>query len=232
MAEIHRMAFAIENVPLWAVALARQGVYDASVDDGHRKSLLRPADGREVNMTRQEIATLACKILAVWMFVQTALMAYTVVNMFVSLLIGVFGNGRFGADLAIAGFACIHVLVMLLIGLVLWFKGSALAARMVSDDPTPVTRPDMTQQAVLAVALTAVGVFALISVVRPMATSIIHMSLAEETWASPRWQADFWSSMIGLALAIWLIFGSRGIARFVLWVRTAGVNSGGESTDA
>lgn len=183
-------------------------------------------------MTRQEIATLACKILAVWMFVQTALMAYTVVNMFVSLLIGVFGNGRVGVDLAAAGFASIHVLVMLLIGLMLWFKGSTLAARMVSDDPTPVTRPDMTQEAVLAVALTAVGVFSLISVVRPMATSIISMSLAEETWTSPRWQAVFWSSMIGLALAIWLIFGSRGIARFVLWVRTAGVNSGRESTDA
>ena len=66
--------------------------------------------------------------------------------------------------------------------------------------------PILTQE----VALTAVGVFAMISVVRPMATSIIHMSLAEGTWASPRWQAVFWSSMIGLALAIWLIFGSRG----------------------
>lgn len=183
-------------------------------------------------MTRLEIATLACKILAVWMFVQTVLMAYTVVNMFVSLLIGVFGNGRFGADLAIAGFASLHVLVLLLIGLVLWFKAGTLAARMVSDDPTPVTRPEMTQEAVLAIALTAVGAFALISVLRPMATSIISMSLAEETWASPRWQAVFWSSLIGLALAIWLIFGSRGIARFVLWVRTAGVNSGDESTDA
>ena len=183
-------------------------------------------------MTRLEIATLACKILAVWMFVQTALTAYSLVHMFVGLLIGVFGTGRFGADVAAAGLASIHVLVLLLIGLLLWFQASTLAARMVSDDPTPVTRPDITEEAVLAVALAAVGVFALIRVVQSLATRIIGMSLAEETWASPRWQADFWSSMIGLALAIWLIFGSRGIARFVLWVRTAGVNSGGESKDA
>ncbi len=183
-------------------------------------------------MTRLEIATLACKIVAVWMFAQTVLMAYMVVNMFVSQLIGVIGNDRVATELVDAGFASLHVLVPLLIALVLWFKAGALAARMVSDDPAPVTRPDLTQEAVLAIALTAVGAFALISVLRPMATSIIHMSLVEETWASPRWQGVFWSSMIGLALSMWLIFGSRGIARFVLWVRTAGVQSGGESTDA
>jgi hypothetical protein len=187
----------------------------------------------ESNMTRREIATLACKILALWMFAQAAFFIAGVILMAIISVAAIFTNRGFRWDeLVGAAVTGVPALGMLVIGLYFWFRAGRLADRMVSDDETPVTRPDITQADVMAVAFSAVGVFTLVPVFRDLAASFIRIAEDEyrfsEYWASANWQARFWSSIIGLAFALWLIFGSRGIVRVVLWARGVAAKRGGE----
>jgi len=99
---------------------------------------------------------------------------------------------------------------------------------MVSSDPVPVTQSDINQESVLSIAFAATGMFILVPALRNLAGNILGITMAgnweylvPDRWTSSSWQAGFWSSFVGLGLAIWLIFGSRGIARFVLWARRA-----------
>jgi len=171
-----------------------------------------------------KLPALACKILALWLFTEFVMAIVVVVWMVVTAVCGL--RQRDGwHDFVIAGLTGLPSLGTLLIGMFLWFKASWLADRMVSDDPTPVTRPDMTQQTFLAVACAAIGIFTIIPVLRNLVGNFVIIIAGENRfsvyWKSVDWQSNFWSNIVGLAFSIWLMLGSRGIARFVLWLRSA-----------
>jgi hypothetical protein len=128
-------------------------------------------------MTRREIATLACKILALWMFAQAAFFVAGVLLMGIISIAAIFTDRGFRWDeLAGAAVTGVPALGMLFIGLYFWYRASRLAARMVSDDETPVTRPDITQADLMAVAFSTIGVFTLVPVFRDLAGSFIRIA--------------------------------------------------------
>ncbi len=181
-------------------------------------------------MTRTEIATLICKSIAVWMFATVvAEAAFFMVAIAVSIG-SIFTSTGFDASELKSGWILgVPSVAQLIVGLFLWFRAPRLAARMVSDDPAPVTRPDMNVQDVLAVAFMTVGVYLLIPLVRSLTRNIYEMALGE--YSFKRWllSGSTLSLFVGFALSIWLILGSRGIVRVVLWAREAAAKRGGET---
>lgn len=176
-------------------------------------------------MTRHEIATLACKILALWSFAQSLLLSTGIILIMIAIVTEYTESARWSGLTAAMGSGAIP-LGMFGLGLFFWFGANRLASRMVSNDPTPVTHVDLTPEDCLGIALSAIGVFIMVPVVRDLGATLVQISLDEFTlsqwWASASWQANLWSSIMGLGFAIWLIVGSRRIARFMLWLRKAG----------
>lgn len=178
-------------------------------------------------MTRLEIATLACKILALWLFAQAVILGVRVGPTLVSAVLSVFGPRGFqDAPLWMVVWGGFPVLGYLAMGLFLWFRAAGLARRMVTDDPAPATRADITEEGVMAVAFAAVGVFVLASVFPGIAWSLYQRSAARDSVGVYRpggeWQPALCSHAIGLGLGLWLLLGSRGIAKVVRWARRAG----------
>lgn len=177
-------------------------------------------------MTRREIAVLACKFLALWMFAQGVLYGTSTVVLAIATVGGLFtdrdAQWRLLAMLAYTGVPALCVLVA---GIVLWKMSGRLAGRMVSDDPTPVTREDISAESVMSIAFAAVGVFVLVPVLRGLAGSLVGLVRGDHTlsdWADASWHRNLWSSIVGLAFALWLILGSRGIVKVIRRYRTAG----------
>ena len=79
-------------------------------------------------MTRREIATLACKILALWMFAQAAFFVAGVLLMAIISVAAIFTDRGFRWDeLAGAAVTGVPALGMLVIGLYFWFRAGRLA---------------------------------------------------------------------------------------------------------
>jgi hypothetical protein len=104
-----------------------------------------------------------------------------------------------------------------------WFSGW-----MASDDPTPVTGPEMSAEALMPVACAGVGLFAITRAL-PTFSRFIFLLLVGDTSLDAMWTADWKASLIseGLLLAwgLWLLTGNRGLVRLLVWARTAGRNS-------
>ncbi len=97
-------------------------------------------------------------------------------------------------------------------------------------------KKDIDQADVMADAFSANGVFSLAELLRDLAEVFIRVARGEYQfsvyWANATWQANFWSLVIELAMGLWLIFGSRGIVRIVLWARYTPRERGDESADS
>ena len=174
-------------------------------------------------MTRTEIATLACKILAMWVFAQAALLIVNVVMMIIFAL-GNFHSGvSRSTDLAEAAVTGLPAVGAVIVGILLWSYAPQLASRMVSAGSETVTRPDLDHEAVLSVAFAAIGLWLLIPALRDVASIIITVAFGKlplfEYWQDSRWQARFWPPVLETGLSIWLIVGTRGIVRLVLMLR-------------
>jgi hypothetical protein len=182
-------------------------------------------------MTRLEIATLACKILALWMFAQ----AVTYLAAIIPTLIALMGRMFSYPPLGWRDFDSLVLPLQLLagqvaVGLVLWFKAEWTARRMVSHESTPVAGSNITQADVMAVAFCAVGVFTLIPALQSVARQIAGLVMG--TYRSPSevlGSPSFWSSVLVLAVSLWLIVGSHGVVRLVLWARSAAGTRGAET---
>ena len=180
-------------------------------------------------MTRREIAVVACKVLALWMIAQGVFFACHGLLLFVITAIGsMTDHARFGWDeMLVMTVTSTPGLAMLVVGILVWLKAPWLGRRMVGDDPTPVTRSDITSQSVMSITCAGVGVFLLVPTLRDLAGDFILISKTDvpfsEFWRSANWHADFWSTILQLVLALWLILGSRGVVKLFRWSRTAGI---------
>jgi hypothetical protein len=106
--------------------------------------------------------------------------------------------------------------------ILLWRFSKGIASAMVSDDIAPVTFRNLDFHSLLAVAIAAIGVYIAVETVPAIGRDLYVMwQMAQPHWGSPefadrtRWEPHLWSQMAKLVLALWLIFGSRGIAKMV-----------------
>lgn len=174
-------------------------------------------------MTRTEIAILACKILAMWVFAQAALLIMDVVMMVIFALANLHSGVSHSTDLAQTAVTGVPAVGAVIVGVLLWSYAPQFASRMVSAGPEPVTRPDLDHEAVLSVAFAAIGCWLLIPALRDVASIIFTAAFGKyplfEYWQDSRWQARFWPPVFETGLSIWLIVGTRGVVRLVLMLR-------------
>jgi|GEM_PF-6673749 len=174
-------------------------------------------------MTRHEIATLACKILALWILSQAILGTLTLPFAILSMLADVFNHRSFNDALK-------QLLVMGLVPVAyflaawwFWALAPRIASRMVGEDTTPVTQPGFNQESAMIVACTAVGVFLFIPAARDLVNYLLRFFFDDNRftneWRNLSWQAGFWSRLTEITLSLWLIFGSRGLVQFFLSMR-------------
>ncbi|MGQ0637497.1 MAG: hypothetical protein ACT4QC_23060 [Planctomycetaceae bacterium] len=177
-------------------------------------------------MTRMQLASLACKVLALYCFVH----AFTALVQFVLVLVpaiwdfACFGlnSTQFGSVTTVGS----YVVAMLVPAAWLWRNADHLARRMVFDDSEPVTPEAWSAEICLSVACTAIGVFAVMQALQQL------LLLTVNSWSispfpaglvkDPRHLALFLGQVLYAALGGWLILGSRGVARLLIWAREAG----------
>ena len=178
-------------------------------------------------MTKRDIAQLACKILSLYLLVQVGLQVVTYFGGLVFLIMGLlFESGAGGWTGVMA-----HLLYMIspvltiLIAIVLWKKAEAISARMVVDDPTPVTRADINSQTVLSILMVAIGLFLFVTTLGQLVSDLYFILTWREPYPSPsgmQQHAELVNHIIVMGCSLWLIFGSRGIIRLIHWTRSAG----------
>jgi hypothetical protein len=113
------------------------------------------------------------------------------------------------------------------VGLLLWWVAGKLATRMVAGSSGPITGDPLTQRGAMAVACAAVGMLVFVNVAGATIYDIMsasrsyYLGSTRSSVSMPRAASE----VVELSLALWFIFGSRGIAAIILWVRTAGDKS-------
>jgi hypothetical protein len=170
-------------------------------------------------MNRREVAALACKVIALCMFMLALWAGSGLLLLPISGVLALFGGEAHRFYTAV--FIGVPTLSYLAGGLVLWFGADRIAARMTSDDPAPVTREDVTAESVLGIALVVVGLLVGIRALRGLAMSILVVSGygGVREAPGPRWHAGLWSSVLGVVIGLVLIFGRRGLVKLFRWAR-------------
>jgi hypothetical protein len=165
-------------------------------------------------MTRLEIAALVCKGVGLWFLAQAAIKCIEVATYLAVLVVSYELEPSSLTQSSGRGilFICLPTIAHFAIGTFCWKRSKWLAAKMVDDSPEPVVNLALSAENLLALALTVTG-FVLFANSGPQITHIIlyvadRASGAEQTTLPP------FTPLLQLGLAIWLIFGSRGIARF------------------
>jgi hypothetical protein len=224
-------SFAERVVELDALARA-QGVelldwgVDAAPESEEPEPEGPPTAGRCI--TRQEIAELACKVIAVWILVEGVLgIAPLFVFLFTVFLIT---DPR--QTFTMSSYAAIPALGQLLVGAFCWKLSRRIARRMVRRNPTPVVRTDLDPDTLLAIALTVLGMYILWTACHGICVTIAQelyfVRMANSLYASPysamphhdgQWYGGIAARVFSIAFGIWLVFGSRGITRIIKHIR-------------
>jgi hypothetical protein len=174
-------------------------------------------------MTKREVSELACKILALYYLVANL---HVFLSTPVSLGMTVWRAMRFG-ELDEAGIAMLFIAIatafILLVVWFLWTRSWWIAKKMVPDDANYSRWPRFRVADVQVVAFSMVGLFTLVNGVQYLARSFglyfgslyadhydRHMSFLE--WVI---LDETLASIVGCALGLWLLLGSRGIVRLI-----------------
>ena len=176
-------------------------------------------------MTRIEIATLACKILALWMLAQAVANLGSIVSLLIfPLWAGAFRGGGFlgGIDFLAWGVPSAFFAGQIAMSLILWFGARRLASRMVSHDPALVVGTAFTQENAMAVAFCAVGTMTLIPEIQHILTGVSQLLGGFPSQMQPTWYAEIISATLVAVISLLLIFRPSGIVRLVLLARRSG----------
>ncbi|NQT37770.1 MAG: hypothetical protein HQ581_09790 [Planctomycetes bacterium] len=205
---------------------------DADLDPDSSESDATRASGSDAGMNRREVAELVCKTLALVMFALAAIFSIAGVVLILFAFIVAPLRGWFDGDnLYVSLILSIPMFATLIVGLVYWKGSKSIASRMVSADPAPVTIQSVTVQDAMMVTFSTVGVFVLIDGVRDLAAFVFVANTNDFTTSEFWYASQTWSTLLYLALALWLMLGSRGIVRAIHWLRTAGVPEPGDGRE-
>jgi hypothetical protein len=172
-------------------------------------------------MTKREIAALAFRVLALWVFAQSATGLSIVATGLVSLLSGAFGKMDQPSVLYGIAIGSVPPIVLFAMSAFLWTKADAIAIHLYSDEdtvqPSQGDAPATTD--LLAIAFASIGMYILVLAIPEFSSHLAKPLIADvslrEVWADSGWRLIFWTKLLQVALGVWLMIGMRGIARFV-----------------
>lgn len=179
------------------------------------------ADG----MNRREIAAVVSRSVALVILAQVAYSGATLLGITVYSLAAASDKGSFNwSSLSSAILPCVLITAGSLVAMVYWKKAPAIAARMTPENLEPVTAsPSFGLRDVMVVAFSTAGLFVFLDGIRELVGVLYLAQLYDCSLYELFRVAALWSSGAQLALALWLILGSRGICGAIHWIRTAGV---------
>ena len=198
-------------------------------DKGSR--VTEPAIPGPASSPLRRLVAVAVKLIAVWLLAQVVEQLVDVVVMSVAAMVDLPGIGRLGVASRLDAPAARLILIAgpVTVATVLWFGASWLARRMVPDDAVgggvaPPVGPEF--EGLLSIGLAVAGAAVLVPAVRELAAATayqVHKHAAfDRWWHDDYWVRTFWSAVVGLAVSAWLMFGSGGLVRLIVWARTAG----------
>ncbi|MCK4624646.1 MAG: hypothetical protein KAV00_04990 [Phycisphaerae bacterium] len=179
-------------------------------------------------MTKREIASLACKILAVYALLHIPQYLQGVYFALSSIIQGepIFGDTS-GVLLNFSIFL-IPTLLYLAVGILLWRRSDALASRMVSDDQPSEGQSTISGRAVSAIAFSIVGLVVLVDAIPRIARVLSHLAFQPTMEFEGRWTANVIAELIALGVQVILgavlLVGGRALSQLVTKIRTAGLN--------
>jgi hypothetical protein len=184
-------------------------------------------------MSRTEIASLACRLLALAMFAMAAAVAIPFLAGTLSTSPSLWTMLLFTAGFAVLGVAGIW----LLFAVYYWQRADVLARRMVDNDPEPVSALNFTSDDVLAAGCRIVGIVTLIQALRIAADLAAVAALSQsEVYGSAVFvhlPSQLLKAGTEAAIGGWLLFGARGIVNFLISTGRAGTGQASQAaTDA
>jgi hypothetical protein len=177
-------------------------------------------------LTRLEIAELACKIFALWVFAHAAL---TIAPLLVFLFVAPFQLDS-GRPFASSALFAVMPAGEILVGVLLWTMSRAIGRRMVRDATAPVARTDIGAEHLMSIAFAVVGIYAVWASCEGLlqkAASAFYIARERGIesawfWTDIEWKSRLLGTLGSLAFGLWLLFGSRGIVRIVRRIRGNG----------
>ena len=178
-------------------------------------------------MTKKEIASLACKILAVYALLHIPKylqgVYFFVVSLFTEELL--IGDAHFQWTLS-ATF--IPTLLYLVAGILLWRRSNALAGKMVSDEQTEGDQCRLPGREFMAIAFSIVGLVVIVHAIPRIARILSYLAFRPTMEFEGRWTANVIAELIALGIQVILgavlMVGGRALSQLVMRIRTAGLN--------
>ena len=172
----------------------------------------------QTTFAKGTITTLACRILALWVFTQAVTNLATVVIAIVALF-GFAASGDKAATIIPTVITGVPSLILLAIAILLWVKADLIGSRMLPQTAEQIAICGPSSQEVLAIAFAALGMYVLVDALpkfgRQLAVAIWESHRFADAWNDTRWQIGFWANLFQIGIGIWLMLGMRGIARAV-----------------
>jgi len=84
---------------------------------------------------------------------------------------------------------------------------------------------------IMMIAFSTAGVFVLIDGIRELTRVLVIAHRYAYSEVDLWYNADSWAALVQLTLGLWLLIGTRGIVRFVRWLRTADSQAGDHTDD-
>ena len=180
-------------------------------------------------MTKKEIASLACKILAVYALLQIP----QYLQGLYLILSEIFEVVEFQGDYTSEFFwklatAFAPTLLYLTAGILLWCRSNALASKMVSDEQTDRDQCRLPGREFMAIAFSIVGLVVLVRVIPQITYLLTRMGYEPPSEFRARWYAGTIAQFVGLTVQVILgavlLVGGRALSQLVMRIRTAGLN--------
>ena len=172
----------------------------------------------QTTFAKGTITTLACRILALWVFTQAVTALATAVIAIVATF-GFVSSGDKAVTIFTTAITGVPPLILLAIACLLWVKADAIGSRMLSQTADQIVICGPSFQEVLAIAFAALGMYVLVDALpkfgRQIAVAVWESQRFVDAWNDTRWQIGFWANLFQIGLGIWLMLGMRGIARAV-----------------
>lgn len=180
-------------------------------------------------MTKREIASLGCKLLAIYALIQAAQTAQMPLSW--AAIYWVDGGGSFGSpDVSIAKIVvtALPCATILGVSLGLWLCSEMLAREMTKGEVTTSQTAPLNGREVRSIAYSVVGVFCLSqAAIQGVRLLSIVVERSSEWQQSSSLRAtnlfgEFSTFLVQLFIGSWLFFGARGLARLPYALRNAG----------
>lgn len=185
-------------------------------------------------MNRREVAAMVSRSVALVILAQAAYVGAALLGAVVYVLAAPPYRASFTWDnLFLVLLLCALIAAGGIVAIVYWKKAPAIAARMVPDNPEPVTgSSSFTLRDVMVVAFSTAGLFVFLDGIRELVDVLYLAQFYNYSFYEFYSTAALWSSGAQLALALWLILGSRGICGAIYWMRTAGAPDFDDASEA